>query len=60
MHNIHGEYMPAGDGTGPDGTYRNCIAPDGTVRPRLRYLNPYTRPRFGWGRGRGRRGRRRW
>jgi len=56
--------MPAGDGTGRDGTLVNCIAPDGTTRPRLRYLNSDARPRLGLGlgmdRGRGRRGRRRW
>ena len=51
--------MPRRDGTGPNGTFRNCIAPDGTVRPRLRCLNPDVRPGLGLGfrRGRGRRGR---
>lgn len=53
--------MPRGDGTGRDGTLVNCVAPDGTVRPRLRYLDPNLRPGLGLGRGyrrgRGRRGR---
>lgn len=35
--------MPGGDGTGPDGTYRNCRPADG-----------YAAPGFGRGRGRGR------
>jgi len=54
--------MPRGDRTGRDGTLVNCVAPDGTVRPRLRYLDPSLRPGLGLGRGfrggrRGRRGR---
>jgi len=54
-----------GDGTGPYGTFRDCVAPDGSVRPRMRYLDPSLRPglglRFGRGfRGGRRRGRGRW
>jgi len=54
-----------GDGTGPYGTFRDCVAPDGSVRPRMRYLDPSLRPglglRFGRGfRGERRRGRGRW
>jgi len=52
--------MPGRDGTGRNGTFRDCVAPDGTVRPRLRYLDPNARPGLGLRFGRGRRGRGRW
>jgi len=52
--------MPNRDGKGPYGTFRNCVAPDGTVRPRYMYLDQFARPGLGLRRGfRGGRGRRR-